>query len=114
MSAHNMRVPDILVSCSPFDLKQAAPDNPVVIIEILSPSNRADTWANVWAYTRIPSVQDIFVLRPDIVGGDLLRRAADGTWPDQAAWTTDELSLDSIGFRLALTDLYARTPLGRA
>lgn len=112
MSAHNMRIPDILVSCSPFDLKQAAPDNPVVIVEILSPSNQADTWANVWAYTSIPSVQEIFVLRTDTVGGDLLRRGADGAWPDRPAWVDSDLLLASIGFQLSLSELYARTPLG--
>ena len=46
-----MRVPDLAVSCSPFELTQPAPTDPVLIVEILSPSNRAETWANVWAYT---------------------------------------------------------------
>jgi len=113
MSAHNMRIPDILVSCSPFDLKQAAPDNPVVIIEILSPSNRADTWANVWAYTSIPSVQEIFVLRTDEIGGELLRRSADGAWADQTSPVEHVLELTSLAFQLTLSELYARTPLGK-
>ena len=51
MAAHNMRVPDLAVSCSPFDLHQPVPTDPVLLVEILLPSNRADTWANVWAYT---------------------------------------------------------------
>ncbi len=111
MSAHNMRVPDLAVSCSPFDLKQTALSEPVVIVEILSPSNRADTWANVWAYTSIASVQEILVLHSEKVGGDLLRRLADGTWPDRAMPVEGELALDSIDFRVSLTELYARTPL---
>jgi Uma2 family endonuclease len=43
MSAHNMRVPDLAVSCSPFDAGQAALTEPVLIIEILSPRNKAET-----------------------------------------------------------------------
>ena len=113
MAAHNMRVPDLAVSCSPFDVAQATPVDPVLIVEILSPSNRADTWANVWAYTSIPSVREILVLRTDVVGGDLLRRLPDGAWPDRATVVEGDLVLDSIGFRITLAELYARTPLVR-
>jgi Uma2 family endonuclease len=114
MAAHNMRVPDLAVSCSPFELVQPAPANPVLIIEILSPSNQADTWANVWAYTSIQSVREILILQADVVGGDVLRRLPDSAWPDRpVAFGDGDLVLDSIGFRVALADLYARTPLGR-
>jgi Uma2 family endonuclease len=74
MSAVNMRIPDLAVSCTPYDLRQVAMTDPVAIIEILSPNNRMETWSNVWAYTSIPTVQDILVLRADTIGGDLLRR----------------------------------------
>jgi Uma2 family endonuclease len=113
MSAHNMRVPDLAVSCSPHDLSQTALTEPVVIVDILSASNRAETWANVWAYTSIASVQEILVLHSEKVGGDLLRRLADGTWPDRAMPVEGELALDSIGFRMSLTELYSWTPLLR-
>jgi Uma2 family endonuclease len=113
MAAQNMRSPDLAVSCSPFDLTQAAPSDPVLIVEILSPGNRADTWANVWAYTSIPSVRAILVLRTDVAGGDLLRRLPDDSWPDQPTRVDDDLVLDSIGFQVALASLYARTPLAR-
>ncbi len=112
MAAHNMRVPDLAVSCSPFGLTQPAPTDPVLIVEILSPSNRAETWANVWAYVTIPSVREILVLRADAIGGDLLRRLPDGSWPDQPTVIVEgDLVLESIGFRVALADLYARTAL---
>jgi Uma2 family endonuclease len=109
MSAHNMRVPDLAVSCSPFQARQAALADPVLIIEILSPSNRAATWANVWAYTSIPSVREILVLRADAVAGEMLRRLPDGGWPDRPELVETELVLDSVGFRLALAEVYART-----
>ena len=32
--------------------------DPVLLVEILSPSNQAESRANVWAYTTIPSVPD--------------------------------------------------------
>jgi hypothetical protein len=43
MSAHNFRFPDLGVSCAPYGLTQVAMDKRVALIEILSPSNRADT-----------------------------------------------------------------------
>jgi Uma2 family endonuclease len=111
MAAHNMRVPDLAVSCAPFDPAQAAPADPVLIVEILSPSNRAETWANVWAYTSIASVGEILVLRADKMAADLLRRRADGAWPDRAMPVEAELVLESIGLRIGMAELYARTQL---
>jgi hypothetical protein len=37
--------------------------DPIVLVEILSPSNEAETRANVWAYTTIPTVAEIVLLR---------------------------------------------------
>jgi len=83
-------------------------------VEILSPGNSAETWANVWAYTTIPSVQEIFMLRADAVAAELLRRRPDGSWPDEPADMAADLVLDSIGLAASLAELYARTPLARA
>jgi Uma2 family endonuclease len=114
MSARNMRVPDLAVSCAPARFAPPAPVDPVLIVEILSPGNGAETWANVWAYASIPSVQEILILRADAIGGDLLRRGADGAWPDQPASLSGALELASIGFTVALAELYAGTPLAGA
>ena len=57
--------------------------DPVLLIEILSPGNQAETWVNVWAYTTIPSVREIVVFRTTAVGALMLRRNADGNWPDR-------------------------------
>ncbi len=36
-------------------------DDPILAIEILSVSNRAETWSNVWTYCSIPSLLEIMV-----------------------------------------------------
>jgi Uma2 family endonuclease len=54
----NERVPDLGVSCAPFTDSRSLVD-PVLLVEILSPSNEAKTRANAWAYATIPSVQDV-------------------------------------------------------
>jgi hypothetical protein len=52
MSAHNFRVADLAVTGARLMPGQMALPEPLLVIEILSPSNRAETWSNVWAYTR--------------------------------------------------------------
>jgi Uma2 family endonuclease len=112
LAEHNMRVPDIAVTCTPFGRGARALMEPVLIVEILSPSNQAATWANVWAYTSIPSMRDILVLRSDRMEASLLRRQPDGTWPDRPAEMSEgSLSPESIGLTVPLVDVYATTGL---
>jgi Uma2 family endonuclease len=79
-----------------------------VVIEILSPSNQADTWNNVWAYTTIPSVREILVLHTVEVRADLLRRDENGTWPDNplTLMLGDTVTLASIDFTATITAFY--------
>jgi len=114
LSEHNVRIPDLAVTCSPLAPGQPILPDPVLLIEILSPSNQAKTWTNVWADTSIPSVREILVLRADRIAAELLRRSPQGEWPERPiAMTEGDLVLDSIDFRVALADLYARTGLQR-
>lgn len=114
MSERNVRVPDLAVTCSGYEREESTLADPVLIVEILSPSNQADTWANVWAYITIPSVREILILRTDAIGAEILRRQADGTWPERPVAIADgELVLESIEFSVALADIYATTRLAR-
>jgi Uma2 family endonuclease len=113
LSEHNVRIPDLAVTCAALAAGQATLPDPILLIEILSPSNQAETWTNVWTYTSIPSVREILVLRSDRMAAELLRRSPQGAWSDRPiAITEGELVLESVGFRVALADLYARTGLG--
>jgi Uma2 family endonuclease len=108
----NVRIPDLAVACSGYDAEESALANPVLLIEILSPSNQAETWTNVWAYATIPSVQEILVLKTASIGAELLRRNQDGSWPSQPLTIeAGELMLESIGFRIPLAAAYRTTRL---
>ena len=114
-SKYNMRVPDLAVTCSPYEFEESALTDPMLIIEILSPSNAGDTWANVWTYTTIPSMREILVVRTDVIGCELLRRRADNTWPSEPeAVVSGDIVLESVGFRVPLVDIYRTTRLARA
>lgn len=111
----NMRVPDLAVTCPPVEAGQIALPDPLLVIEILSPTNESDTWENVWTYVSIPSVHEVLVLRSASIAADLLRRRADGTWPDEPMQIGrgDMLNLECVGLTCPLADLYIGTYLGR-
>jgi Uma2 family endonuclease len=88
---------------------------PVLLVEILSPSNEAETRANIWAYTTIPSVRELLVVHSTRIEAELLRRNADGSWPEQPEiiGSDGDLSLTRIAFAERLAALYRTTALAR-
>ena len=104
----NVRVPDLAITCAEWDPNERLLHKPLVVVEILSPSNKADTWANVWSYVTIPSVMERIVLHTAQVRADLLRREADGSWPDNPVSLTqgDSVTLESIDFTAPLAAFY--------
>jgi Uma2 family endonuclease len=108
----NFLIPDLAVTCSAADMAGKALRDPVLLIEILSPSNHAETWANVQRYKTIPALREILVIHTSRAGVDLLRRADDDTWPEQPPRIDDgTFTLSSIGLTLPLAALYRGTGL---
>jgi Uma2 family endonuclease len=109
----NIRVPDLAVTCAPWADDGRVLSAPLVLIEILSPSNEADTWANVWSYVTIPSVREILVLHTAEVRADLLARQDDGTWPsDPRVFVAGAaIELRSVGFTATVASFYRTTDL---
>jgi Uma2 family endonuclease len=112
LSEINIRVADLAVTCTSYETEESALTDPVLVIEILSPTNQAETWANVWTYATIPSVREILVLKTVSIGAELLRRDENGFWPSQpVAIEAGELRLESIGFSFPLAAAYRTTRL---
>jgi Uma2 family endonuclease len=109
----NFRIPDLLVTCAPPGSGTIVAD-PVLVVEILSPSNEIETRGNIWAYTTIPSVREILAVRSTRIEAELLRREPDGSWPGQPVilGPGDTLTLASIDFVAPLRALYRTTVLG--
>ena len=106
-STRNFLVPDLGVTCAPPAGGPTMLD-PVVLIEILSPSNARETRANVWAYTSIPSVTEIVLVSSTSIAAEVLRRQSDASWPGEPQYieAEGELVLESIGFRIPLRAAY--------
>ena len=109
----NFRVPDLAVNCLPDQRGQYALPDPILVVEILSPSNEAETRENVWAYATIPTLREILLVRSTAIAAELLRRRADGSWPEQPQFLASEaaVELDGIGFRTPLAAFYDDTHL---
>ena len=86
---------------------------PILVIEILSPSNEVETWAGVWAYTTIPSVTEILIVSSTKAEAELLRRNPDGSWPEDPAPIDKAaiLTLESVAFQTPLPAFYRTTAL---
>jgi Uma2 family endonuclease len=109
----NLRAPDIGVTCSQIQAGELMLPDPVLLVEILSPSNEADTRANVWAYATIPSVREILIVHSTQVAAELLRRQPDANWPKEPEdiGAGGVLRLESIDLACPLVEIYARTHL---
>lgn len=103
----NFLIPDLGITCTPAAGGASIPD-PVALIEILSPSNERETRANVWAFSTIPSVQEILLVRTTAIAAEVWRRRPDGSWPEQPEiiGKDGDLVLESIGFRAPLVAAY--------
>ena len=111
-SEENCLVPDLGITCAPPAGAHLLQD-PVFLIEILSPTNVSKTRANVLAYRTIPTVAEIVVLRSTAIAAEVLRRGPDGAWPQQPELldADGELRLNSIGFAVPLRAAYRTTDL---
>lgn len=114
LSRHNLRIPDLAVACGGYSAaEEPTLEGVVLVVEILSPSNRAETLGAVWSYASIPSVTEILVLHSTVVRAELLRRGADGSWPEQPVMVEGDgvLELASVGFEAGLAGVYRTTRL---
>jgi Uma2 family endonuclease len=108
----NYRIPDIGVTCAPPSADLMLPE-PVLLIEILSPSNEVETWANVWTYASIPGVAEILVVHSTRIAAELLRREANGQWSDEPVvlGPDDQITPTSVAFTVPLRSFYRTTVL---
>ncbi|HUB44475.1 MAG TPA: Uma2 family endonuclease [Acetobacteraceae bacterium] len=112
-ASRNFFIPDLAVTCSEIDTDPAALHHPVLVVEILSPSNHVETWRNIRAYMLIDSVQEILVIHTASVRVEMLKRHADGSWPDDLTPITQgDFPLASIGLSVPLSMLYRRSGVG--
>ena len=99
-------VADVAVTCSPLAGQSWCPD-PVLIVEVLSPSTAAeDRGVKLPAYRRLASVQDILLLTSDRAAIEHYVRRGD-RWELVDAGPDDVIRLGGLGIELPVGELYA-------
>jgi Uma2 family endonuclease len=106
VAADEVYEPDALLRCgAPVADEATRIDDPVVIVEVLSPSTTAvDTGAKLIGYFRLPSVRHYLVI--DVARRVVIHHArADGTLTTRIV-TEGELTLEPPGLALPVADLF--------
>jgi Uma2 family endonuclease len=110
----NFRIPDIGVTCAPIQAGDRMLMEPRLLIEVLSPSNAADTYENIRAYSSIPSIAELIVVHSTRIGIEPPVKGEHNIWPANPtvlrAGAT--LELPSIGLTVSLAQIYEGTHLG--
>jgi Uma2 family endonuclease len=106
------RYPDAAVVCGDVRVENIrgvdALLNPVLIVEVLSPSTeRRDREQKFMAYRTIPSFKEYLLIAQDVHYVLHQRLQSGGVWvPEEIAGLDRHLTLDSVGCVLAMAEIY--------
>lgn len=106
--------PDVMVTCRPLDDRAQTIGSATVIVEVLSPSTRADDMDAKWAgYQQIADLRHYLVLEADSATAILYSRDAEtAQWGYQRITGLDaEIALTAIGVTLPMRAIYRRTAI---
>lgn len=74
-SSNSFYYPDVVVSCTPSDMSVTSIENPVLIVEVLSPATASiDRREKVMAYSQIDSLEEYIIVHQSIRRIDILRK----------------------------------------
>jgi Uma2 family endonuclease len=103
-------IPDVVVTCVPLDLSTPVVPEPVIIVEVMSPSTeRDDTERKWWSYRKVPALRHYIVIaqeRREI----LVHSRAGDLWHERFI-SEGAIRLDDPPVRLDIDEIYAGTGL---
>jgi Uma2 family endonuclease len=100
-------IADLAVTCTPPERDQQLLQDPLLIVEILSPGTALyDRQTKVSDYRRIPSVQEILLIDSASIFAEVLRREGDRWITEVVRGPQAILSLALIGLTAAMSELY--------
>lgn len=109
----NHRIPELGVTCTPNEKGMRKTPDTVLLIEVLSESNRSDTWGNIALYATVPTVIEMLVVDSTRVEAHVLRRQSDGIWPKDAdvLGPGSSIELTTVALAFPLAEAYRDTYL---
>ncbi len=100
--------PDVMVHCSPMEPKAASLDDPLILIEVVSPtSGSRDRGEKTPAYMRLGSAQHICLIDRDRIRIDVFDRRDDAWAPREPIENLDEVfELAALEFSMPVAEVY--------
>ena len=107
----DLTYPDVVVSCTPRRPDELFIDDPVLVIEVLSPStSHYDQTEKRWVYQAIPTLQQLVYVAPDEAKLELVSREPDDSWRSVFITGLDaDLPLACLDLTLPMAEIYADT-----
>jgi len=102
--------PDVLVTCEGNFKNPYYCEEPILIIEVVSPSTaQIDRREKLRAYQQIPSVREYVIVEQEKISVEIHRRQPDGRWITYFFNHNDEeFNLESVDLTLSLAEVYRR------
>ena len=104
--------PDVFVSCDQSPKSEFYREEPILIIEVASPSTRqTDRREKLRVYQQIPTVQEYVIVEQEKIHIELHRRQPDGRWITYFynEGDFDEIiEFQSVGMKITLEEIYRR------
>ncbi|MGH9946981.1 MAG: Uma2 family endonuclease [Pyrinomonadaceae bacterium] len=99
--------PDLVLVCEEDTESEYFISKPTVIVEISSPSTAAtDRREKLFAYQEIASLQEYLMIDQESEYAELYRRRDDGLWSWIEFEADEELELESVNFKMPMSELY--------
>jgi Uma2 family endonuclease len=100
--------PDIMVRCAPMEPDMGSIDDPLILMEVVSPSSEErDRGKKASAYMRLPSLQHVCFIDRDRVNIDVFDRSDTGWTPRPPIESIEEmLAVPAISFAMRVADVY--------
>lgn len=97
--------PDLMVTCSSTDRERLYRKEPVLLVEVLSPSSESlDRGGKFANYTSIPSLQEYVLVAQDVPQIEIMRRR--NAWKPDFIFMSDTLVLESVGLSIPVANIY--------
>ncbi len=111
IASDSVRYPDVVVTCQPVDGTDDIVPEPIVVIEVISPSTeREDRGRKKFDYFATSSIRQYAIIEQDERLIDLYTRTGD-RWTDEIVEGDAVLKLSSIGVEINLDVIYEDTEL---
>lgn len=99
--------PDIMVACGENTEDAYTRSNPILIVEVLSPSTkRTDLGEKFENYTQIPTLREYVIVSQDTPHLQIFRRRCN--WKVEYYYAGDTFTLESVGLEMTVETIYRR------